>query len=110
MPHQYCTSFPDIAQEKSRAKIEQKDKIVQNFFFQLFLFRLFDFDLIPKIENSEEENSEKNSEISKLSEVSEFLICHFLDFLIKCPRFKFIDWLFPSFACSFVFLSYFIWI
>ena len=59
MPHQYCTSFPDIAQEKSRAKIEQKDKIVGNFFFWLFLFRLFDFDLIPKIENLEEENSEK---------------------------------------------------
>ena len=30
MPHQHCTSFPDIAQEKSRANIEQKDKIVQN--------------------------------------------------------------------------------
>ena len=29
------------------------------FCFQLFFFRLFDFDLIPKIENSEEENSEK---------------------------------------------------
>ena len=29
------------------------------FCFRLFLFRLFDFDLIPKIENSEEENSVK---------------------------------------------------
>ena len=59
MPHQYCTSFPDIAQEKFRAKIEQKYKIVRNLFFWLFLFRLFSFDPIPKIENSDEENSEK---------------------------------------------------
>ena len=29
------------------------------FCFRLFHFRLFDFDLIPKIENSEEENSAK---------------------------------------------------
>ena len=29
-------------------------------FFRLFLFRLFDFGPILKIENSEEENSEKN--------------------------------------------------
>ena len=29
-------------------------------FFRLFHFRHFDFDLIPKIENSEEENWEKN--------------------------------------------------
>ena len=57
--------------------------------FQLCLFWLFDFDLIPKIENSEDENSEKDFEISELSEVSEFLICLFLDFLAKSPRFKF---------------------
>ena len=30
MPHQHCTNFPDIAQEKSWANIEQKDKIVRN--------------------------------------------------------------------------------
>ena len=30
MPRQHCTNFPDIAQEKSRANIEQKDKIGQN--------------------------------------------------------------------------------
>ena len=30
MPWQYCTNFPDIAQEKPRANIEQKDKIVRN--------------------------------------------------------------------------------
>ena len=30
MWRQNCTSFPDIAQEKSRANIEQKDKIVRN--------------------------------------------------------------------------------
>ena len=29
------------------------------FCFRLFLFQVFDFDLIPKIENSEEKNSEK---------------------------------------------------
>ena len=30
MPRQHCTNFPEIAQEKSRANIEQKDKIVRN--------------------------------------------------------------------------------
>ena len=30
MPRQHCTNFPDIVQEISRAKIEQKDKIVRN--------------------------------------------------------------------------------
>ena len=30
MLHQHCTNFLDIAQEKSRANIEQKDKIVRN--------------------------------------------------------------------------------
>ena len=30
MPHQHCTNFPDIAPEKSRVNIEQKDKIVRN--------------------------------------------------------------------------------
>ena len=30
MPHQHYTNFPDIAQEKSRANIEQKDKIVRS--------------------------------------------------------------------------------
>ena len=28
MQRQHCTNFPDIAQEKSRANIEQKDKFV----------------------------------------------------------------------------------
>ena len=32
MPRQHRTSFPDIAQETSRANIEQKDKIVRNSF------------------------------------------------------------------------------
>ena len=27
---QHCTNLPNIAQEKSRANIEQKDKIVRN--------------------------------------------------------------------------------
>ena len=30
MLHRHCTNFPDIAQEKSRANIEQKDKVVGN--------------------------------------------------------------------------------
>ena len=30
MPRQPYSNFPDIAQEKSRANIEQKDKIVRN--------------------------------------------------------------------------------
>ena len=30
MMRQHCTNFPDIAEENSRAKFEQKDKIVQN--------------------------------------------------------------------------------
>ena len=30
MPRQHCTNFPDIAPEKSRVNIEQKDKIVRN--------------------------------------------------------------------------------
>ena len=30
MPRQHCTNLHDIAQEKSRANIEQKDKIVRN--------------------------------------------------------------------------------
>ena len=30
MSHQHCTNFPDIAQEQSQAKIDQKDKIVWN--------------------------------------------------------------------------------
>ena len=30
MPHQHYTNFPDIAQEKSRANIEQEDKIVRS--------------------------------------------------------------------------------
>ena len=54
------------------------------YFLRLFLFRLFDFDLIIKIENSE-----KKSELTVLSEISKFSICHFLEFLIKYPRFKF---------------------
>ena len=32
MPRQHYTNFPDIAQEKSRSNIEQKDKIVRNSF------------------------------------------------------------------------------
>ena len=46
----------------------------------------------------------------KISDVSEFSICHFLDFLMKSPRLEFIDWVFSRFACSLVFLSYFVWI
>ena len=30
MTRQHCTNFPNIAQEKSRANIGQKDKIVRN--------------------------------------------------------------------------------
>ena len=30
MPRKHCRNFPDIAQEKSRANIEQKDKILRN--------------------------------------------------------------------------------
>ena len=30
MWRQDCTNFPDIAQQKSRANIEQKDEIVRN--------------------------------------------------------------------------------
>ena len=47
----------------------------------------------------------------KNSEVSEFSICHFSKFLLKCHT----DLSFSSsrlmcFTCSFVFLSYFVWI
>ena len=35
MPRQHRASFPDIAQEKSLANIEQKDKIVRNSFNNL---------------------------------------------------------------------------
>ena len=30
MPRQHCTNLPDTAQKKSRANIEQEDKIVRN--------------------------------------------------------------------------------
>ena len=30
MPRQYYPNFPDIAQQKSRVNIEQKNKIVRN--------------------------------------------------------------------------------
>ena len=30
MQQQHCTNFPDIAQEKSRANNQQKDKLVRN--------------------------------------------------------------------------------
>ena len=30
MPRQHCSNFPNIALEKSRVKIEQKDKIIRN--------------------------------------------------------------------------------
>ena len=45
------------------------------------IFRFFDFDTIIKMKNSEEKNLEKNSEVS---DVSEFLIYHCVDLLIKC--------------------------
>ena len=35
MPRQHCASFPDTAQEKSQANIEQKDKTVRNILSQL---------------------------------------------------------------------------
>ena len=38
MPAQHCTSFADIAKEKSWANTEQKDKIVQNTTILLNLF------------------------------------------------------------------------
>ena len=70
-----------------------KNSETSKFCFRLFLFRLFAFDLILKIENLEEENlkkkRKKKKELSALFQVSEFSICHFLEFLIKCPKFKF---------------------
>ena len=69
-----------------------KNSETSKFCFWLFLFRLFDFDLTLKIENLEEENlkkKKKKKELSELFQVSEFSICHFLEFLIKCLKFKF---------------------
>ena len=38
MQCQHCINFTDIAQEKARANIEQKDKIVRN---KAMVFRVF---------------------------------------------------------------------
>ena len=56
MPHQHCLNLADIAQEKSQAKIEQKDKLVRNndivhaclnFINFCILSRLFLFFMFP---------------------------------------------------------------
>ena len=38
MQHQHCKNFPDIAQWKSQANTEQKDKIVQNIYINKCIF------------------------------------------------------------------------
>ena len=38
MQHQHCKNFPDIAQWKSQANIEQKDKIVRNIYIDKCIF------------------------------------------------------------------------
>ena len=43
MLRQHCTNFPEIAQEKSRANIEQKDKIIRNTDIDLIYFSSFIF-------------------------------------------------------------------
>ena len=44
-----------------------------------------DLDSVPTIESLEEQNSEKKSEVSHFSDIPEFLIYHFLDFLGGAP-------------------------
>ena len=83
----------DISGQVENLEISETSE-TSEFCFRLFLFRIFDFDLIPKIENSE-----KKSWDSELSEVSEFSICHFLEFLIKCPRFNRFKFQFNEIEC-----------
>ena len=40
MLHQHCLNFMNIAQEKSQANIEQKDKIVWNMGYTIFFLLL----------------------------------------------------------------------
>ena len=75
------------------------------FCFWLFLFRPFDFDLIPKIENSEEENSEKKFRGFRVFDLPLFRIFNQVSQIWVSVQ---LDWV--CFACSFVFLSYFVWI
>ena len=86
-----------LARSKTRKPQKHHQKHHRNF-FTTFSLPTFWFWPILKIENLvKKKTRKKNSEVSEVSNVSEFLICQFLDFLIKCPRFQ-IDSFFSSFV------------
>ena len=75
---------------------------ISEIFFRLFLFRLFDFGLILKIENSEEENSE-----NKFRRFRNFWVFDLplFDLSLSSDRLSFF-----TLYVFFVFFSYFVWI
>ena len=82
--HRTIQEFKNFGQVENSETSETSETL--EIFFRLFLFRLFHFDPLLKIETRKKKTRKKSSEVS---DVSEFSICHFLDVLIKCHRFKF---------------------
>ena len=79
-------------------------------FFQLFLFRLVDFDPILKIENSEEENPGKKFrgfQRFRRFQVFDLPLFRFFNRVSQIQVLVQIDWVFSSFVSSIVFISYF---
>ena len=70
----------------ARSKTRKPRNFVSDFFSSDFSILTY----YPKLKTRKKKTREKNSELSELfKEVSKFSICHFLEFLIKYPRFKF---------------------
>ena len=77
--HQHCTNFPDIAQEKSWANIEQKDKTVRNSVTSLLFMVMNDNTGESQIEMQIRKNVNKYTNIIIIS-----AICCSLWFPISC--------------------------
>ena len=77
--HQHCTNFPDIAQEKSWANIEQKDKTLRNSVTSLLFMVMNDNTGESQIEMQIRKNVNKYTNIIIIS-----TICCSLWFPISC--------------------------
>ena len=75
MPRQHWKNLPDIAQDKSRANIEQKDKIVQNISTENHLKELPNYK--RKLFLSPPKNRRKYSQHFKTAVFhNKFTVCH----------------------------------
>ena len=87
-----CSSSVEGDTRKDRFLMSMANSISANLsiaFFDFFSSVFSTLTLYPKSKTWKKKTQKKNSGLFELNKVSEFLFCHFLEFLIKCPRFKF---------------------